>query len=96
MTSRSQFSSNTSRGGNSFTASSLLNQRESAGFSDPLASTAGYDVDPWSGTQSPVRTPTPRLTGLDAAATAVVSNGARADEEGDSALSALISTSRVH
>lgn len=49
-------SSNTPRGGSVYGASSMSQSQ----FADPLAST-GYDVDPWSGTQSPSRVSTPSL-----------------------------------
>ncbi|WOO83512.1 Sorting nexin MVP1 [Vanrija pseudolonga] len=51
---------NTPRTGSSLTTSSLLTQPQ-GGFADPLAPTSGYsEVDPWSGSQSPVRSPSPR------------------------------------
>lgn len=49
-------SSNTPRGGSVYGASSMSQSQ----FADPLA-TPGYDVDPWSGTQSPSRVSTPAL-----------------------------------
>jgi len=47
-------------------ASSFLNQSESGGFADPLAtSSAGFgDVDPWSETQTPARIASPMGSGV--------------------------------
>ncbi|KAL1406013.1 Sorting nexin mvp1 [Vanrija albida] len=51
---------NTPRTGSSLTSSSLLTQSQ-GGFADPLATSGGFgEVDPWSGNQSPVRSPSPR------------------------------------
>ncbi|TXT06241.1 uncharacterized protein COLE_05572 [Cutaneotrichosporon oleaginosum] len=75
---------------------------QSSGFSDPLAS--GYDVDPWSGTQSPARggTPAPSMpsmpsmpsatlnTSTSTSTSASTANGSRAQPQQTPELDALL------